>query len=123
MAIRMAASPTDRPTSSATLRSGRMCWIRAQAFSLPDDHRTHENYFNRTNIAIPPASSPFGNIGSNSVYGYALYQVNLMMQKNFAMPFINEARVSRSAESSSTCSTRRISLPRQRISVAQTLGA
>ncbi len=57
----------------------------------PDDQRNHENYFNRTNIAIPPASSPFGNIGRNSVYGYALYQVNLMMQKNFAMPFINEA--------------------------------
>jgi hypothetical protein len=52
--------------------------------------RTYDNYFNRANIVIPPATQPFGNIGRNAVYGYALYQVNLMMQKNFALPFINE---------------------------------
>lgn len=57
----------------------------------PADQRTYENYFNRTNIAVPPASQPFGNIGRNAVYGYGLYQVNLMMQKNFALPFLTEA--------------------------------
>jgi hypothetical protein len=54
------------------------------------DVRTYDNYFNRANIVIPPPTQPFGNIGRNPVYGYALYQVNVMMQKNFAMPFINE---------------------------------
>jgi hypothetical protein len=56
----------------------------------PDGQRTFENYFNRANIVIPPATAPFGNIGRNAVYGYPLYQVNLMMQKNFAMGFISE---------------------------------
>ncbi len=55
-----------------------------------DGQRTYDNYFNRANIVIPAATQPFGNIGRNAVYGYALYQVNLMMQKNFALPFINE---------------------------------
>lgn len=53
--------------------------------------RTYENYFNRANLAIPAATQPFGNIGRNAVYGFALYQVNLMLQKNFALPFLNEA--------------------------------
>jgi hypothetical protein len=56
-----------------------------------DGVRTHENYFDRTNFAIPSPTAPFGNLGRNPVYGYALYQVNLMIQKNFAMPFINES--------------------------------
>jgi hypothetical protein len=56
----------------------------------PSGQRTFDNYFNRANLVIPPATQPFGNIGRNAVYGYALYQVNLMMQKNFALPFINE---------------------------------
>lgn len=52
--------------------------------------RTYENYFNRANIVIPPASQPFGNIGRNAVYGYGLYQIDLMMQKSFPLAFINE---------------------------------
>lgn len=62
----------------------------AAGILAPSGQRTYENFFNRANIVIPPATVTFGNIGRNAVYGYPLYQVNLMMQKNFAMPFINE---------------------------------
>ena len=49
-----------------------------------------EYYFDRTNITIPTADRPFGNLGRNAVYGFPFYQVDLGVQKNFALRFINE---------------------------------
>jgi len=49
-----------------------------------------EYYFDRTNITIPTADKPFGNLGRNAVYGFPFYQVDLGVQKNFALRFINE---------------------------------
>lgn len=49
-----------------------------------------EYYFDRTNISIPTADRPFGNLGRNAVYGFPFYQVDLGVQKNFALRFINE---------------------------------
>lgn len=51
----------------------------------------HLNYFNRSNLAIPPVTSPFGNLGRNVVSGFPLYQTNLVLAKNFRMPFAGEA--------------------------------
>jgi len=62
----------------------------AAGILAPSSVRAYDNYFNRANIVIPPATQPFGNIGRNAVYGFPLYQVDLMMQKHFALPFINE---------------------------------
>lgn len=56
----------------------------------PSDQRTYENYFNRANIVLPPATAPFGNIGRNPVYGFGLYTVDFNLQKQFALAFINE---------------------------------
>jgi hypothetical protein len=50
-----------------------------------------EYYFNRPNITVPTADRPFGNLGRNAVYGFPFYQVDMSLQKNFAMNFINEA--------------------------------
>jgi outer membrane receptor protein involved in Fe transport len=48
------------------------------------------SYFNRSALAIPPVTAPFGNLGRNVVYGFPYYQTNMVLAKNFAMPFINE---------------------------------
>ncbi|MBY0372400.1 MAG: hypothetical protein K2Q23_00305, partial [Bryobacteraceae bacterium] len=50
----------------------------------------HLNYFNRAAFAIPAVTSPFGTLGRNVVYGFPLRQTNLVLAKNFAMPFIND---------------------------------
>jgi hypothetical protein len=50
----------------------------------------HLSYFNRAALAIPPVTAPFGNLGRNVVYGFPLYQTNMVLTKNFALPFINE---------------------------------
>jgi hypothetical protein len=56
----------------------------------PDGIRSFTNYLNRANLAIPPVTAPFGNLGRNVVYGFALYQTDLVLSKSFAMRFINE---------------------------------
>jgi hypothetical protein len=57
----------------------------------PKSERNYLNYFNRANIAVPPVTSPFGNLGRNVVYGFALYQVNFVLAKNFALPALGES--------------------------------
>lgn len=57
----------------------------------PDSDRTYLNYFNRANLAVPPVTAPFGNLGRNTAYGYRLYQTDFVLAKSFAMPFINES--------------------------------
>ena len=53
----------------------------------PEDERSIDNYFNRDNVVLPPATAPFGNAGRNSVRGYAFYQLDLGIQKKFGLPF------------------------------------
>lgn len=56
----------------------------------PEGQRTFRNYFNRSNLAVPPVTAPFGNLGRNVAYGFPLYQTDLVLSKSFAMRFINE---------------------------------
>lgn len=53
----------------------------------PEEERSIDNYFNRANVVMPPATAPFGNAGRNIVRGYPYYQLNLRLQKRFPLPF------------------------------------
>lgn len=57
----------------------------------PEGQRDFRNYFNRSNLATPPVTAPFGNLGRNVAYGFPLYQVNFVLAKNFALPALNES--------------------------------
>ena len=35
-------------------------------------------------------TAPFGTLGRNVVYGFPLYQTNMVLAKSFGLPFINE---------------------------------
>ncbi|MFN0101487.1 MAG: carboxypeptidase regulatory-like domain-containing protein [Bryobacteraceae bacterium] len=50
----------------------------------------HLGYFNRTVLAVPAVTSPFGTLGRNVVYGFPLRQTNLVLAKSFRLPTINE---------------------------------
>jgi hypothetical protein len=52
----------------------------------PDSERSIDNYFNRANVTLPPATAPFGNSPRNSVRGYPFYQLDLRVQKRFPLP-------------------------------------
>lgn len=68
--------------------SGQVRSTEAQRTSL--GLKEFEYYFDRTNITIPTADRPFGNLGRNAVYGFPFYQVDFGVQKNFPLSFINE---------------------------------
>jgi outer membrane receptor protein involved in Fe transport len=54
----------------------------------PESQRNIDNYFNKANVLIPvdPAHPyPFGNAGRNSVRGYAFYQADLGLHKDFGL--------------------------------------
>ena len=55
-----------------------------------ESERSYTNYFNRSNLATPPVTAPFGNLGRNVAYGFPLYQTDFVLSKSFAMRFINE---------------------------------
>ncbi|MFN9458970.1 MAG: TonB-dependent receptor, partial [Acidobacteriota bacterium] len=57
----------------------------------PEGQRSFTNYFNRANLAVPPVTNPFGNLGRNVAYGFPLYQTDLVLAKSFALPMINES--------------------------------
>ncbi|MEP7271971.1 MAG: TonB-dependent receptor, partial [Acidobacteriota bacterium] len=57
---------------------------------LPKDERTIDRYFNAEAIRLPSVTSPFGNAGRNIGRGPSFYQLDLGLQKSFALPFINE---------------------------------
>lgn len=46
-------------------------------------NRTHDMYFNRSNLFIPPADRPFGNSGRNIARGFAFFQLDLGLAKTF----------------------------------------
>lgn len=56
----------------------------------PEGQRSYLNYFNRANLATPPVTSPFGNLGRNVAYGFPLYQTDFVLAKNFPLRIINE---------------------------------
>ena len=57
---------------------------------LPKDERTIDRYFNTAALQLPSVNQPFGNAGRNIARGDSFYQFDFGLQKNFALPFINE---------------------------------
>ncbi len=57
---------------------------------LSSGDRTIDRWFNTEAIRLPTQDQPFGNAGRNIGRGPAFYQFDLGLQKNFALPFINE---------------------------------
>jgi Carboxypeptidase regulatory-like domain/TonB-dependent Receptor Plug Domain/TonB dependent receptor len=57
---------------------------------LPSGDRTIDRWFNTEAIRLPTQDQPFGNAGRNIGRGPSFYQFDLGLQKNFALPFINE---------------------------------
>jgi hypothetical protein len=50
--------------------------------------RTIDNYFNKANVQAPTDQTrPFGNVSRNPVRSYGLFQVDLGIGKNFALPW------------------------------------
>ncbi len=54
---------------------------------MPEAERSIDNYFNRANIVLPPATAPFGNAGRNIARGYAYYQLSGGLQKEVRLPY------------------------------------
>ncbi|MCU1323249.1 MAG: hypothetical protein JWM43_2898 [Acidobacteriaceae bacterium] len=50
---------------------------------LPKGQRTPQKYLNSSNVSTPTAEAPFGNSGRNTFRGYAFYQADLGISKNF----------------------------------------
>jgi hypothetical protein len=50
---------------------------------LPEGQRTPQKYLNAANVSAPLYYSPFGNSGRNTFRGYAFYQADLGISKNF----------------------------------------
>lgn len=57
---------------------------------LLSDGRTIDRWFNTEAIRLPTQDQPFGNAGRNLGRGPSVYQFDLGLQKNFALPVINE---------------------------------
>ncbi len=53
--------------------------------------RTIDRWFNTEAIRLPTQDQPFGNAGRNLGRGPSVYQFDLGLQKNFALPVINES--------------------------------
>ena len=54
----------------------------------PESARNIDNYFNKNNVQSPLSatnSNPFGNAGRNAVRGYAIYQTDLGLHKDFKL--------------------------------------
>jgi hypothetical protein len=59
----------------------------------PEGQRSIDNYFNKANVTIPVDSqhpNPFGSAGRNDVRGYAFYQTDMGLHKDF--PLWRESR-------------------------------
>lgn len=55
---------------------------------VPKDQRTVQNWFNRDAVVAPTAADqPFGNAPRNSVRGPAVWQVDMVLSKRFALPW------------------------------------
>jgi hypothetical protein len=53
--------------------------------TVPSDQRTPDNYLNRSALAIPDRSQPFGSAGRNTVRGPAFFQTDLGLHKQFPL--------------------------------------
>jgi Carboxypeptidase regulatory-like domain/TonB-dependent Receptor Plug Domain/TonB dependent receptor len=58
---------------------------------LSGDNRTIDRWFNTEAVRLPTPDQPFGTAGRNIGRGPSFYQFDLGLQKNFALPVINEA--------------------------------
>jgi carboxypeptidase family protein/TonB-dependent receptor-like protein len=58
---------------------------------LSKDERTIDRYFNTAAFALPSVNQPFGSAGRNILRSDSFYQLDFGLQKNFGLPFINEA--------------------------------
>lgn len=52
-----------------------------------ESERSIDKYFDPTRVSLPDPTQPFGNAGRNIVRGYSFYQMDLGLQKKFALPF------------------------------------
>lgn len=52
---------------------------------MPEGQRSVTSYLNRNNVSIPNYDQPFGGAGRNISRGYAFYQVDLGLSKNFSL--------------------------------------
>jgi hypothetical protein len=52
---------------------------------MPEAQRTVTSYLNRSTVSIPLYFQPFGNAGRNIVRGFAFYQFDMGVSKNFAL--------------------------------------
>jgi hypothetical protein len=77
----------------------------------PESERSIDNYFNRDNVTLPPATAPFGNAGRNSVRGYAFYQLDLGIHKKFGLPIRTGASVEIRAEAFNVLNKTNFGLP------------
>ncbi len=57
---------------------------------LLSEGRTIDRWFNTEAVFLPTQDQPFGNAGRNLGRGPSVYQFDLGLQKNFALPVINE---------------------------------
>jgi hypothetical protein len=57
---------------------------------LPKDDRTIDRYFNADAVFLPTQDRPFGNAGRNIARSPSFYQLDMGLQKAFALPVINE---------------------------------
>ncbi len=51
----------------------------------------HLGYFNRSALAVPPVTAPFGNLGRNVISGFGMRQTNFVLAKHFGIPMLGEA--------------------------------
>ena len=65
---------------------------------LPKEERTIDRYFNAEAVRLPPVTNPFGNAGRNIARSPSFYQLDLGLQKSFALPFNEASRIEFRAE-------------------------
>lgn len=64
--------------------------MRPNVIGIPADLRSADytdTYLDKSAFAVPSANSPFGNLGRNSLRSPGLYNWDLGVYKNFALPF------------------------------------
>lgn len=55
-----------------------------------DSPNRYQAYFNRSAVALPPVTAPFGTLGRNVISGFPLYQTNFVLAKNFSLSALRE---------------------------------
>jgi hypothetical protein len=82
-----------------------------------EGQRTIANYLNAAAFSVPPITQPFGNAGRNVARGYAFYELDFGLHKNFL--YRSKRRICNFELRLSICSIRRISRRPTPISAAR----